>query len=371
MTKPLPLIIDTQGTAPEINPLDFQAASPQAPGFNPDRSRFMIRNTLSAFQKMALALICLFAISLSVLMPYSALAQDQASEPETSDSEASDSETTDRPTFKLLRDDETAAADLAAADDVDAWIPALRKGTIDISLGVGFLNLDTTLLQHDQIIYKYTTETTSWGDVEFKGEKAFSPTMRIGYNFTGWLAIEGWMSMSVSKYESIITNRHSRKNEPNAPIVDDPPLGEFDAEKRSLITLQTGLNALIYPFDIVGDRSGRLHPYVTGGAGNMWYSMNSNYVKDMTSSVDLNAGLGLLFLADRNISLRLELLIRKNDIEWTPADYFAELNEGTTLVPLDEFPVSDDGSIDQKPVTKYESNAMSLIHFSIGVQGSF
>jgi len=333
----------------------------------------MIRNTLSASQSLAFALICVLAMSSHFLLVENVLAQaaEESSEDAAQGNKNQEAESDAQRSFKLIRDDETAANKLAADDEVEAWLPKLESGTLDISLSIGFLNLNTTLLQHDQIIYKYTTESTFWGDVDLKGKSAFSPTLRLGYNLTGWLAFEGWAGMSVSEYNTRIVNRHSRKNEPDAPIVDDPPLGEFDAETRSLVTLQTGLNVVVYPLDIFSDRTGRFHPYVTAGAGNMWYSMNSNYVKELASSADINVGLGLIFLADRNVSIRVEILTHRNEFEWTPSDYFVELDEGTTLVPLDEFPQLPDGTIDQKPVTEFESNVMNLLQFTIGAQVSF
>ena len=314
----------------------------------------MSRKTLSALCLLAFVMACT-----------AVLAQDPTEEAETKPEQNSGK------TFKLLRGD-AAARDLDLAEEEAAvWDPVIRAGDIEISLAVGFLSMNTTLLQHDQMIYKYNTEATFWGDVELKGESAFAPTLRLGYGLTNWFGLESWFGVGISEYTSTISNTHSRKNEPGAPVVDNPPLGEFDAEARSLITLQAGLNATIYPLAIGGDGTGRLHPYLTGGVGNMWYSMNSNYTKDMASAMDLNFGGGLRLLADKNISVRIEVLMHRNTLEWTPADYFMELNEGTTLVPLNEYPVQDDGSIAEQPIEKFADNAINLLQWSIGVQGSF
>jgi hypothetical protein len=262
-------------------------------------------------------------------------------------------------TFKLLRDDEVRARDLDLADEaVEVWTPALPVGDVEVSLGVGFMGLSTTLLQHDQMIYKYNTESTFWGDVELVGESSFAPTIRIGYSPRAWFAFEGWSGVSISQYTSTITNRHSRKN-------------EFDAETRSLITLQAGLNAVVYPLSINGDASGRWHPYLTAGVGNMWYNMNSNFVKGTNSAIDLNVGGGLRLLSDRNISLRLEVVLHRNELEWTPAAEFKQLNEGTTRVPLNEYPTAVDGSISARPIEAFAPNTMNLLQWTLGVQGAF
>ncbi|RLA03127.1 MAG: hypothetical protein DRQ54_11200 [Gammaproteobacteria bacterium] len=315
----------------------------------------MSRTTLSALVLLTFALSCT-----------AVFAQDPEEttkiEPSTSESKS----------FKLLRSDTSAASDLDLAEEqAEAWIPGLQPGKVELSLGVGFLNLNTTLLQHDQIIYKYTTEATFWGDVEIKGESAFAPTLRLGYGLTRWFALEGWAGVSFSKYKATVTNSHSRKNEPGAPIVDNPPLAEFDEENRSLITLQAGINAVIYPFAIGGDGDGIWHPYVTAGAGGMSYDMNSNYTAGPASSVDVNAGAGIRLLVDDAVSLRFEVMYHHNTLEWTPADYFLELNEGTTRVPLNEYFYDENGALQERPVTEFASHTLGLLQWSIGVQGSF
>jgi hypothetical protein len=275
-------------------------------------------------------------------------------------------------TFKLLRDDGSAASDLDLGDEeAEAWVPGIRSGSVEVSLGVGFMNLNTTLLKHDQIIYKFTTESTFWGDVEITGASAFAPSLRLGYNVTNWFCVEGWSGVSISEYSSKITNTHRRKNEPDAPVVDNPPVGEFDAEKRSLITLQAGVNAVLYPLAIGGDGLGRWHPFVTAGAGNMWYNMNSNYSAGTASALDLNLGAGIRMLVDRNVSVRAQVLLHRNELEWTPAEYFTELNEGTTRVPLNEYPVLPDGTINERPVQSFAANTITALHWTIGIQGSF
>ena len=65
--------------------------------------------------------------------------------------------------------------------------------------------------------------------------------------------------------------------------------------------------------------------------------------------------------------MRFEVLYHRNDLQWEPAEYFTEQDEGTLQIPLEEWP--EGGS--RQPVTEYDSNPMNLINWSIGVQGSF
>jgi len=274
-------------------------------------------------------------------------------------------------TFKLLRDSGYAGSDLEIADEEEeAWIPGIEKGTVEISFALGALNLNTLVLEHDQIIYKYTEEATYWGDVKMKGANAFSPRFRIGYNFLTWLSVEGNVAVSFGDYTSSAENRHRRTNEPGAPVIDDPPLGEFDLEKRSLFTANTGINATIYFLNFGDDGSGKWQPYATAGIGHMWYAMNSNYVDDPATTVDYNIGGGIRLLADRNISVRLEALYHFNSVQFTPSNEFTSLNDGTVSVPLYEFIETEEG-LAVSQVTEFSSQSIRSLEISIGVQGSF
>lgn len=275
-------------------------------------------------------------------------------------------------TFKLLRGSGHAASDLEISDEAEeAWIPGIQKGTIEVSFAMGMLGLSSTLLEHDQIIYKYDDEATYWGDVKLEGAGAFNPYMRIGYNLSTWLCLEAVGGFSFSEYKSTAVNRSRRSNEPGSGVdFNEPALGEFDLETRSLLTANVGINASIYFLNLDGDGSGRFQPYATGGVGNMWYSMNSNYVEDAASSIDFNIGGGVRLLADRNISIRLEAIYHINTVEFSPSYYFTELNEGTVQVPTDEFPIINE-ELTQQRVEEYSSQTIGSLGLSIGLQGSF
>jgi hypothetical protein len=276
-------------------------------------------------------------------------------------------------TFQLLRDSASDLEDLDIEDEeLEVWVPQIRKGTIEVSFGFGFLDFNKVLWQNDQIIYKYTTDATYWGDVDIKGENAFNPVLRLGYNLTDWLSLEGLGGVAITEYNSTITNRRYRENKPDATIVDDPPLGEYDAEKRSLLTLQASLNALFYPLSLSNDGQGKWHPFLTAGYGKMWYEMNSNYFEGPAGADDFNFGGGLRLLVDKNISVRFEFIAHMNTVQFTPAPYFTTLDEGTVVVPLNEYPINaDDGSVTEQVVTEYSSQSLTLFNWSIGVQGSF
>jgi hypothetical protein len=276
------------------------------------------------------------------------------------------------PTFKLLRDSGTADSALEIGEEEEEiWIPGLRKGTVEVSFALGVLNMKSTLLEHEQIIYDYTEQATYWGDTKLEGNNAFSPMLRIGYNLSPWLCLEGVTSLSFSEYSSSIVNRHRRSNEPGSGVdFEEPALGEFTAEKRSLLTINAGLNASVYFLNLDGDGGGRWHPYATAGVGNIWYSVNSNYVDDAASALDYNFGGGVRLLADQNISIRFEVVYHINTFAFTPSDRFTELNEGTVVVPIDEFPIIDEIQ-QQIRVTEYSENSIGALGISIGIQGSF
>jgi len=275
------------------------------------------------------------------------------------------------PTFKLLRDSALTTSEAEAEEEREAWVPAIEGGSVEIGFSLGLLDLKSTLLSHDQMIYKYTDEATFWGDIEIQGDMAFNPILRIGYNVNPWFAVEAIGSFSFSEYTTSADNRVRRSNEVGAgPDFNEPDLGEFDLEARSLLTANAGVNGLLYFMNMDGNGEGRIHPFVTAGVSNIWYSMNSNFVEDAASALDFNIGAGLRLLADRNVSVRLEVAYHFNTLEWTPAEYFTERDEGTILVPLDEFPV-EEGAINQQSIDSFESNSIGSMSFSVGVQGSF
>lgn len=238
-------------------------------------------------------------------------------------------------------------------------------------MSLGFMNLATTLLQHDQMIYKYTTDSTYWGDVKITGQTAFNPVLRVGYTLKPWLSLESYGGLSISEYSSSVENRRSRKNEPGAVPQDDPPLGEFDGEARSLISLQAGFDVLVYPLNFSGDGLGRWHPYLTAQAGGIWYDMNSNFTAGAAGSSDLALGGGLRLLAERNVSLRLEATYHLNTVEFTPAEFFLETDEGTTRVPLVEYPRLEGGAFAENPIEAFKAEDLNYLTWSVGFQGSF
>lgn len=310
-------------------------------------------------------LVALCVLSLGAGLAPAALAQAPADSPEAAPA------TRPARTFKLTHDSATAAEDLEVEAEAEKWVPGIRPGTVELSMSLGFMNLASTLLEHEQMIYKYTTESTYWGDVVIKGQTAFNPVLRIGYTPKPWLTIEGFGGLSISEYTSTVENRRVRKNEEGSLAQDDPELGDFDAEARSLITLQGGVDVLVYPFNFRGDGNGRWHPYLTGQFGHIWYDMNSDFTAGSTGSGDVAFGGGLRLLAERNVSLRLEATFHSNTIEFTPTEYFLETDEGTTLVPLMEYPRIDGDRYIERPITEFASESLSYLVWSIGFQGSF
>ncbi len=314
--------------------------------------------------KSTLVAVCILAVGAGLLPVAPAFAQAPAPE----------GAQTAQPTkiFKLLHESATAAQDLALEEaEAERWVPGLRAGTVELSLTLGFMNLSGVVLEHEQMIYKYTTESTYWGDVKVNGQTAFNPQLHIGYNVKPWLTLEAIGGLAISEYSSSVENRRIRKNEQNASPVDDPILGEFDAEARSLIALQGNLGVMVYPLNFSGDGGGRLHPYLTGQMGKIWYDMNSDFTAGSAGSNDMALGGGLRLLADRNVSLRLEATYHLNKVQFEPAEYFLEADEGTTLVPLMEYPVQLDGTYDERPITSFQEEELNYLSWSLGIQGSF
>ena len=276
--------------------------------------------------------------------------------------------------FHLLRNEDLAKKAQAEKEvAAKAWEPHLQPGKIQFGLSLGRLDLNQSVFNQEQIIYKFNDEATYWGDVDINGGTAFNPVFHLGYSLNRWLTVETLGGLSFSEYKTTITNRHRRENDTGSTVdFDEPPLGEYDAEARSLLAVQFGVNAVVYPLAIKGEGRGRFHPYVTAGIGRTWYDMNSNYNNGSTGSNDMNFGGGIRILADRTISIRLEAVLHTNTLQWEPDDNFLVLNDGSQPVPLEEFPINPETrSFTEQMVTSYNSVDMSTLNMSLGFQGSF
>ena len=251
-------------------------------------------------------------------------------------------------------------------------------GTVELSFSPGLVGLNQTVMSLDQVIYKFTSEATYWGDVEIKGEVAFNPILRLGYNLMPWLCLESSGGLFFSDFSTDITNRKRRPNEADAPVdLNEPELGQFDAEKGSFNGGNLSINAIIYFLNVSDSRGlfhqlagGRNHPYISVGAGRVWYRMDSNYTDGKARSNDFNFGGGTRFFFTQNISLRLESLLHLNTVQFTPVDNFLLLDEGTIAIPLRQY-YQIEGQYFEQPVESIPSQSLKSFVFSIGIQGSF
>lgn len=275
--------------------------------------------------------------------------------------------------LKHQRADTTGLARRTGAEDATKqhYTPRIEAGKLELGMTLGFLDLNQTLLDHPRrLIYKRTDEFTYYGRVFLQGESAFNPVMRLSYNLTPWFGLENVSGISVSEYHSVIDSTVAFSNEVGSGLrVDNPPLGEFDAERRSCITLSSSLNAVIYPFNIGSSegRASRWHPYLTGGVGRSWYSLNSNYTDKTTGAWNLSGGGGLRFIADDLISVRFEVVYNRATVEFEPNDNFTVEDEGTLPIPLYEW---QQGSA-PAPVQSFASQTLSSLSWGLGFTASF
>jgi len=241
---------------------------------------------------------------------------------------------------------------------------------IEVSLTLGYLALNQVLMEQQDIIYKYTDEYTFFGDVTIEGESAFNPMLRINYNLTNWFAIEPFFGITVSEYTSTIANPEQLSNassDDEEDVLPEPveSLGEYDAEHRSCISVSIGNNFVLYPHNYGNFGRGHWHPYLIGGFSRTWLSLNSNYMEDSAKMWMLSGGAGLRFVADDMISIRFELMMNHFEVDFTPATSFAELDEGTTKVPVYEY----NGLLEK--IDDYESKTLNSLSWALGFTVNF
>ncbi len=256
-----------------------------------------------------------------------------------------------------------------AAEEVQQveYEPIINERTLETSLTLGFWMLDKTLLEHDNIIYKYTSEDTYYGDVVIKGQSAFNPQLRLNYNLYPWFSLEPVFGVSVSEYTATVANPRSLSNSGGNTLEVVEGIGEYDAENRSIITLSTGLNAVFYPHDYGNFAKGRWHPYVQGGVTRTWLSINSDYTGDSADSWDLNGGGGIRLVADKLISIRFEVLFHHMTVEFEPKDSFRVLNEGEISIPVSEY-IEGSG---ERDVTSFTAQTLNTMSWALGFTANF
>ena len=279
---------------------------------------------------------------------------------------------TAEPTFNLRHTtvEEQQAAEVAEEVQQVEYEPIIAERTLEASITLGFWALDKTLLQHDNIIYKYTDEDMYFGDVTIKGQSAFNPQLRLNYNLFPWFSLEPVFGVSVSEYTATVGRPRSLSNQAiggDDALEDLPGIGEYDAENRSIITLSTGLNAIFYPHDYGNFAKGRWHPYVQGGFTRTWLSINSNYTDESASAWDLNGGGGIRLVADKLISVRFEVLFHHMTVDFAPRENFVELDEGETRIKIYEY-IEGTGAREVKDFAEQTLNTMS---WALGFTANF
>jgi len=272
--------------------------------------------------------------------------------------------------FNLKPGGKTAQEQAADETEVYAYEPILAEKKIEGSVTLGFWNLGTTLISHDSLIYKYTDERTYYGDVELSGESAFNPQLRLSFNLFTWFALEPFFDISVSEYQSTIANRKSISNASSGgqlEPVEPEDIGEFDEERRSNITLGTGLNAIFYPRDYGNLGRGNFHPYLIGGASRVWMSINSDYVEESASMWRYSGGAGFRIIADDLISVRFEMLYNRVSFGFTPAESYLDLDEGQRHIPVYTYIPSEGAQI----VEDFDDISYSSLSWALGFIAAF
>ncbi|MEZ4389197.1 MAG: hypothetical protein R3D98_16750 [Candidatus Krumholzibacteriia bacterium] len=297
-------------------------------------------------------LVVLVALALLAAAPL-ALAQDKP-EPE-------------EKVFNLIVGDENAKVIEEEVDETPRYEPRIEPGRWSVTLTLGYVGSGGTMFEHDNIIYKATSEAFYYGDVKIKSASAFNPIFRIGHNLTSWFAIEGQFGLAFGEYTADISNPYSVDPFGLESPVRVTELGTFDRENRSVLMGTGNLNGVFFPFNLDGDGRGRWHPYLTGGVGYALYNIDSDYTDDPAGGLNVNAGLGLMLIADDLITMRVEFLYQVHTIEFKPGKFFQQRDAGTVTVPVYEF--TDFGQY--REVESFSSHTLSNLAWQIGFQLGF
>ena len=275
-------------------------------------------------------------------------------------------------TYNLLHTSiEEQEAFRAEEENIPTYEPIIPERNVELTLTLGFWQINKELLAADDIIYKYTDKETFFGDVRLVGQSAFHPQLRLNYNLLPWFSLEPVFGFSVSEYQALVANPVSLSNQAFGEDENIPEpveeIGEFDAESRSCITLSTGMNAVFYPRDYGNFGKGRWHPYVQGGAHHTWMTLNSDYTDSPATMWDLSGGVGMRVIADDLISVRLEVMYHRMTVDFEPSAAFAIRDEGNTHIPITRL----DESNDQVNITDLDAHTIDSFSWAIGFTANF
>lgn len=271
------------------------------------------------------------------------------------------------PTFNL-KPTASSTESVSELDEEDAYEPIMPERNLETTVTLGFWDLATTLVSHDNLIYKYTDEDTYFGNVVLEGESAFHPQLRVSYNLYPWFTLEPFFDLSVSEYQSTIRDPHSLTNSTEGgELTPVEELGEYDREKRSNITLGGGVNAMFFPYDYGNFGKGRWHPYVIGGISKVWMSINSDYVDDSAVMTRYSGGAGFRLIADDMVSVRFEMMYHHAKFQFDPASSYITLDEGTRVIPVYEY-IPGEG---QTVVEEFGEQTLNSMSWALGFTATF
>jgi hypothetical protein len=247
-------------------------------------------------------------------------------------------------------------------------VPAVERGQWDLTLTLGYFNMEKTLLDYENLIYLATDEHFYYGDIALKNQTGFNPVLRLSYNLTSWFALEAQSGATFAEYQGSITDPY-RINFNVAGAVPEQleAPGEFDPERRSALIWINNLNGIWYPLNMDGDGRGRFHPYLIGGVGTVLYNIDSNYTDDSATSVNFNAGFGFRLIADRLISLRAEVVYQYHQIKFEPAEFFDVRDQETVTVPVYAF--TEGGAFER--ATDFGKRSLGGIAIQVGFAAHF
>ncbi len=242
-----------------------------------------------------------------------------------------------------------------AGIDTDKW---------ELSFQIGFMNLAQTLFRADQIVVKWNSKGKIFGDMEVKGQSAFSPQLRIARNW-GHLGWQQTFGLTLTDFAQSVSNSKERSVSGNQ---GDVVLLETDLERGSLAMWYHD-TALVY--NVL--TKGRVIPYLMGGVGGQYWYVDSSYINDTPPILAYNIGAGIRIVGDDLFSVTVEV-----------RDYFSKVQHrsGAIFRPGVVDPQDDTRQIDiplsvldaqgqEQPFSGFQKESLSSLWYSIGVVATF
>lgn len=227
-------------------------------------------------------------------------------------------------------------------DDLDEGVvmetpfePGVEAGVWEISVQVGYLNLDKILVQSPNVVVDVENPSDAiFAPMELRGELSFSPQLKVNRTFGNNFAVENSFGFAIGDFQQSVGSDQTAWT--LAGSVSTNTLTEQEIEAGSYFMWFHEHSLVYYPRG-----EGRIQPYLGLGIGTQHYAVDSAYIEGNASSLAFSYGAGVRVVADDLYSFRVEVRNYHSAIQYEVAEQFRPDQVNLTGDGIVGFPVAE------------------------------